>query len=79
MRASTTPVKIPTVVTVNPGTGDYDAATVSATLRDNAANPLSGKQLTFTLNGSETCTGTTNGSGVASCSITPVRLPARTR
>jgi uncharacterized repeat protein (TIGR01451 family) len=70
--ASTTPVKIPTVVTVSPGTGDYnDAATVSATLRDDVSNPIAGKQLTFTLNGSETCTGTTNGSGVASCSITP--------
>jgi uncharacterized repeat protein (TIGR01451 family) len=70
--ASTTPIKIPTIVTVSPATGDFDdATTVSAKLTDNALTPLAGKQLTFTLNGSETCNGTTDGSGIASCSVTP--------
>jgi uncharacterized repeat protein (TIGR01451 family) len=70
--AITTPVKIPTIVTVNPATGDFnDATTVSATLTDDVFVPIAGKQLTFTLNGFETCSGTTNGFGVASCSITP--------
>ena len=74
--ASTTPVKIPTSVTYTGATsGDFnDAATVSATLRDGASNPLSGKTIDFTLNGTETCSGTTNGSGSASCSITPGEL-----
>jgi uncharacterized repeat protein (TIGR01451 family) len=70
--ATTTPVKIPTVVTVSPASGDFDDATsVSAKLTDDVLNPLAGKQLTFTLNGSETCNGTTDALGIASCSITP--------
>lgn len=70
--ASTTPVKIPTLVAISPVSGDYnDPATVSAKLTDDVFNPLSGKQLTFTLNGTETCNGTTDVTGVASCSITP--------
>jgi uncharacterized repeat protein (TIGR01451 family) len=71
--AITTPVKIPTTLTyTGPGSGDFhDPATVSATLTDNSNNPLSGKAIDFTLNGSEHCTGTTDASGSASCSITP--------
>jgi uncharacterized repeat protein (TIGR01451 family) len=71
--ASTTPIKIPTVVTnTGPTTDEYhDPVTVSARLTDDASNPLSGKQLTFTLNGAETCSGSTDGTGTASCSITP--------
>ena len=43
-------------------TGDYhDAATVSAKLTDTTTGaPIAGKSLTFTLNGAETCSGTTN-------------------
>jgi uncharacterized repeat protein (TIGR01451 family) len=71
--ASTTPVKIPTVVTyTGPTSGDYnDQATVSATLTDDLSNPLSGKTIVFKLNGTETCSGTTDLSGNASCKITP--------
>src|SRR4051794_2499875 len=70
--AATTPVKIPTVVTISPQNGDYnDADAVSAKLTDDVANAVAGKQLTFTLNGSETCTATTDGAGVATCSVTP--------
>jgi Big-like domain-containing protein len=70
--ADTTPVKIPTVIFINPQHGDYnDADTVTATLKDAFANTLSGKQLTFTLNGLETCSATTDALGVATCNITP--------
>jgi uncharacterized repeat protein (TIGR01451 family) len=71
--ATTTPVKIPTIVTyTGPTSGDYhDVATVSAKLTDDSFNPISGKTLQFTLNGTETCSGTTDGSGGASCQITP--------
>lgn len=47
-----------------------DPATVAATLTDNLG-PVSGQPVMFTLNGTETCTGTTNSSGAASCSLTP--------
>jgi len=47
-----------------------DPATVAATLTD-SAGPIVGAPVVFTLNGGETCTGTTNASGSASCSITP--------
>ena len=62
--ATTTPVKIPTIVTyTGPTSGDYhDVATVSARLTDDSSNPISGKTLHFTLNGTETCSGTTDGS-----------------
>jgi hypothetical protein len=54
--------------------GDYnDAATVSAlgtvlfgdTLTDDLSNPLSGKTIRFTLNATETCSASTDGSGNA--------------
>ena len=71
--ASTTPVKIPTSLTYTGATTSdfHDQATVSATLTDVFGNPVSGKLLSFTLNGTENCTGTTDGSGSASCPITP--------
>jgi Bacterial Ig-like domain (group 3) len=78
------PLEVETVETVTGGTpatslavkahtGDFaDPATVSATLTNSeTAGPVSGKSVKFTLNGSETCTGTTGASGEASCSITP--------
>ena len=70
-----TPVTItePTTLTVNPGTSDYsDATTVSGVLTDSNTNtPIANEPVTFTLNGTETCTGTTDSTGTASCTITP--------
>ncbi|MFD2420842.1 choice-of-anchor P family protein [Amycolatopsis pigmentata] len=52
-------------------TSDFnDPATVAAVLTD-SRGPVAGAPVVFTLNGAETCTGTTNASGVASCSLTP--------
>jgi hypothetical protein len=55
---------------------DYDdAATVQAVLTDPTdGTPIFGKTITFALGsggGTETCSASTNGSGLASCSITP--------
>jgi uncharacterized repeat protein (TIGR01451 family) len=71
--AITAPVKIPTsVVYTGATTSDFnDPATVSAKLTDDLSNPISGKTLDFTLNGTEMCSGTTDGSGKAVCTITP--------
>ena len=59
----------------NSFTSDYDdPGTVSATLTDTSnspATPESGKSVTFKLNGSESCSGTTDSKGNVSCSITP--------
>jgi hypothetical protein len=52
-------------------TGDFnDPATVSAVLTD-SAGALAGRTVTFALNGAESCTGTTDANGSASCSLTP--------
>jgi uncharacterized repeat protein (TIGR01451 family) len=69
----TTPVKVGTQITnIGPASGDFsDPVTVSATLTDENSNALAGKTVGFSLNATETCSGTTDGSGVASCSITP--------
>ena len=71
----TTPITVtePTTLTVNPATSNYsDSATVSGVLTDTNTNaPISGEPVTFTLNNTETCTGTTDATGTASCSITP--------
>ena len=60
-------------MTVNSATSDYsDATTVSGVLTDGNTNaPIAGEPVTFTLNGTETCTGTTDSTGTASCTITP--------
>jgi hypothetical protein len=59
------------VITGGATTSDFnDPATVAAVLSD-SQGPLPGRTVTFTLNGAETCSGTTNASGVASCSLTP--------
>lgn len=47
-----------------------DPATVAATFTD-ALGPVAGETVAFTLNGSETCSGTTGANGVVSCSVTP--------
>jgi hypothetical protein len=58
-------------ITGGASTSDYnDPTTVAATLTD-SAGPLAGQPVVFTLNGAQTCTGTTNAAGSASCSITP--------
>ncbi len=71
--ATTTPELIPTTLTyTGAATGAYNqSATVSAHLVDDLANDLSGESVTFTLNGTETCSDTTDASGNASCTITP--------
>ena len=61
-----------------PSSGDYhDPVTATATLTDKSGNPLSGRAVTFTLgpNAGESCSATTNGSGEASCSLTPGQMP----
>ena len=52
------------------GSDFHDPATVAGVLSD-SHGPLSGRSVTFTLNGTETCSATTNASGAASCSLTP--------
>ena len=45
---------------------------MSGVLQDTVTNtPIAGEPVTFTLNGTETCTGTTDATGTASCTITP--------
>ncbi len=70
---NTLSVTEPTTLTVNPATSDYsDATTVSGVLTDGVTNaPISGEPVILTLNGTETCTGTTDSTGTASCAITP--------
>jgi hypothetical protein len=65
--------QIPTVLTyTGPTTSDFnDPATVSARLTDGGGNGVAGEPIVFTLNGAETCTGTTDASGDAPCVITP--------
>jgi hypothetical protein len=67
------PVPTPTTLSVNAGTGEYNVpTTVSAVLTNSTTSaPISDEPVTLTLNGSETCTGTTDDTGTASCSITP--------
>ncbi|MDQ4132887.1 MAG: Ig-like domain-containing protein [Actinomycetota bacterium] len=58
--------------------GDFnDPAPVSATLTNELDAPIPGAPVTFTLNGAETCTATTDANGAATCTITP-REPAGT-
>ncbi len=70
---STLSVTEPTTLTVNPTTVSYGSSTtVSGTLTDSFTNqPIPGEPVTFTVNGTETCTGTTDSNGNASCTITP--------
>jgi hypothetical protein len=67
------PLAVPTTLTVSPATGEFGFATnVSAVLTNAATSaPISGEPVTLTLNGNQVCTGTTNGTGTASCSVTP--------
>jgi hypothetical protein len=71
--ASSATVHTPTTLTVNAGTSDFaDAGTVSAVLTNKLTGAgIAGEPVTLTLNSTQSCTGITNASGVASCSITP--------
>ncbi len=69
--SSTLSVTEPTMLTVNPSSGDYsDSTMVSGVLAD-SFGPVQGEKVIFTLNGTETCTGVTDTTGTAQCSITP--------
>jgi hypothetical protein len=70
---STLSVTEPTTLTVNPTTVSYGGTTtVSGTLTDTNLNqPVSNEPVTFTVNNTETCTGTTDSNGFASCTVTP--------
>jgi streptogramin lyase len=66
----------PTALTYTGATtgGANNPATVSAILVDSTTTPptpLSGRSVAFTLNGAETCTGTTDALGRATCHLTP--------
>jgi hypothetical protein len=69
-----TPGQVATTLTYTgpSSTGFNDAVTVSATLTDTTSgSPIAGAPVTFSLNGAETCTATTDASGKASCAVTP--------
>ncbi len=63
----------PTTLMVNPATSDFsDSTTVSGVLTDSVTNaPVAGEPVMLQLNGTETCTATTDATGTASCTITP--------
>lgn len=72
----------PTVVTyTGPAEADFhDAFTASATLTA-GGSPVSDQPVSFTLGtggGSQECSGTTDGAGVASCELTPTDTPGST-
>ncbi len=72
-----TVVQRPTVTTYTGATtGDYhDSVTLGATLVDGATtDPLANKTVSFTL-GSQSCSGTTDLSGAASCTLTLTQVP----
>lgn len=68
---------IATTLTLTPAsatTADYhDGVTVAAEVATAAGTPLAGQSVVFALNDAtaDTCSATTNGSGVASCTLTP--------
>lgn len=70
---ATSTVQSPTTLTVTATTGPYGGpTTVSGTLTNTATGqPIANQPVTLTLNGTQSCTATTNAQGVASCSITP--------
>jgi Bacterial Ig-like domain (group 3)/Integrin beta chain VWA domain len=76
---SVTVPKHDAVLTVNNASSDFhDPGTVSATLRDASTSaPIAGQPVSFSLNGTESCMGTTLTDGSVSCSVTPTE-PAGT-
>jgi hypothetical protein len=71
--ASTLIVGVATKLKVNAASGAYgQPATVSALLTNaNTSAAIVGEPVTLTLDGNETCTGITNSTGTASCTVTP--------
>jgi hypothetical protein len=78
-----TVLHIPTKIAYSGDTsGDYnDPVTMTAKLTDDSngtsfssGDPIPGETLHFSL-GAETCSGVTNGSGIATCSVTPLDNP----
>lgn len=73
----TVPVQAPTVVTyTGPSNEDFnDSVTLSGTLaKQSDGSPLAGETLTFAL-GSQSCSGTTDATGAASCSFVINQAP----
>ena len=71
--ASTVNIPEGTQLTVNPGGGTYNGSTtISGTLVNTVTNqPVPNEPVTLTVNGTQSCMGTTNAAGVASCPVTP--------
>ena len=69
-----------TTLTVTSTTGTFGSpTTVTGTLINNYTNtPVAGETVTLMVNGTQSCTGTTNASGVATCTITPASRGAPT-
>ena len=67
------PSQVSTTLTVAPVTGTYGTpVTLTGTLVNNYTNtPVPGETVTLKVNGTQSCTGTTNASGVATCTVTP--------
>ena len=63
---------VPSTLTVQPVTGNFSTPTpVSAVLTNPTTGmPIVNEPVTFTLNGSESCTATTDSTGTATCDIT---------
>jgi hypothetical protein len=63
----------PTSLSVHTATSDFaDQTSVSGVLTDTVTNAvISGEKVTFSLNGTETCSATTDSTGTATCPITP--------
>jgi RHS repeat-associated protein len=53
----------------------HDPTTVTAVLDDAQGEPVANEPVSFTLDDKETCTGTTDSDGTASCSLTPGEVP----
>ena len=66
------------VAYTGPTLSNFDnPVTVSGVLREDGVTPISGRLLSFTLDGGGSCLGTTNAAGSASCALTPTE-PAGT-
>jgi hypothetical protein len=66
------------VTYTGPAAGDYhDPVTLSGTLvdPDGSGGPIAGRSLSFTIGATDTCSGTTNGAGAASCTLSPDQVP----
>ena len=70
---SSATVHTPTTLTVAADTSSYSASTtVSGVLTNSVTGQdIAGESVTLTLNGTQSCSGTTSSGGVVSCAITP--------